>query len=169
VQISFQVTNGVKQRVDVSTRSGIVFSRAFLIHDGKGVVTWRPTMPGWAEVLVRARGHQDQLASATLRISVAPRPPAVKPPGLTLLKVPDQAKVGRGAVVMFRATDCRDALAQIEAPGQATRVWRFSCPAPRAKLTWTPTKPDRYLITVIARGEGTTTEATSRLTVERSR
>jgi uncharacterized membrane protein (UPF0182 family) len=169
VRVSFKVTGGVDEQVQVSTRSGIVFSRAFLIRDGTGDITWTPTSPGRADLLIRANGHQGQTASASLRLTVAPRPPAVTPPTVTLVKVPEHATVGRAAVVRFQATDCDEALARIEAPGGETRIWRFPCPASRARFTWTPTSPGRYLLSAIAHGDGTTARATTRLIVEGSR
>ena len=169
LRVSFKVSGGIDERVAISTRSGIVFSRAFLIRDGIGDIKWTPTSPGRADLLIRARGHQGQTATASLRLAVAPRPPAVTPPTVTLLKVPEQATVGRTATVKFRATDCTEALARIEAPGEDTRIWRFPCPAPRATFTWTPTSPGPYLLSAIAHGDGTTAQATTRLTVERSR
>ena len=78
------------------------------------------------------------------------------------------ATVGLPTVVRFRATDCDDTLLRIEAPGVATRIVRFPCPAPRARFTWTPTKPGSYALSAIAHGDGTTAKTTTRLTVERA-
>ena len=169
VRVSFKVSGGVDERVTIATRSGIVFSRAFLIRGGTGVVKWTPTSSGWADLLIRAQGHQGQTASASLRLTVEPRPPSVTPPTVTLLTVPGNATVGRASTVRFRASDCDEALARIAAPGEETRTWRFPCPAPRARFTWTPTSPGRYVLSAIAHGDGTTAQATTQLTVVRSR
>ena len=162
VRVSFKVSGGVDERVAISTRSGIVFSRAFLIRDGIGDVKWTPTSSGWADLLIRAHGHQGQTASASLRLTVEPRPPAVTPPTVTLLKVPEHATVGRASTVRFRASDCDEALARIEAPGEETRIWRFPCPAPRARSPGRRPAPAATCSSAIAHGDGTTAQATHR-------
>jgi hypothetical protein len=169
VRVSFKVTDGIEERVDISTRSGIVFSRTFLIRDGTGDIKWTPSASGRADLLILTRGHQGQTASAALRLAVAPRPPPVTPPTVTLLKVPEHPTVGRPAVVSFRAVDCDEAVARIAAPDEDTRVWTFPCPAPRARFTWTPTRPGRYQLSAIAHEHGTTAQTTTPLIVERSR
>jgi uncharacterized protein len=168
VRFSFEATHALNASVEVSTRGGIVFTRRYLIRDGTGFVEWTPRTAGPAVLRIRAHGHQGQTARETLRIAVAPRPEAASPPTVTLLQVPDAATVGRASEFAFRADGCRAALARIEGPGDDVRVWRFPCPARRARFAWTPTSPGRYLFSAIARGRGITTQATSRLTAERS-
>jgi len=169
VHVTFKVTGGRSEQVDVSTRSGIVFSRAFLIRQGTGEFAWTPTSSGSADILIRVRGHQGQTASASLRLTVAPRPPPVTPPTVTLLKVPQHAVVGRESIVAFQAVDCAVATARIEARGAVTKVWRFPCTAPRAQFSWTPAKPGQYTLSVTGRGDETTARATTRLIVGGSR
>ncbi|MCW2764580.1 MAG: hypothetical protein JWO11_539 [Nocardioides sp.] len=166
VRVSFRVTNGIDGWAKVSTRSGIVLTRRYLIRDGRGVLGWTPRAPGPAVLLIRARGHQGQTATEALRIAVAPRPEAATPPILTLLRVPDVATVGRASDFAFRADGCRVAVARIEGPGAEVRVWRFPCSARGARFAWTPTSPGRYRLTTIARGNGTTTQAATWLSAE---
>ena len=170
VRVSFKVSGGVDERVAISTRSGIVFSRAFLIRDGTGDVKWTPTSSGWADLLIRAHGHQGQTASASLRLTVAPRPPAVTPPTVTLLKVPEHATVGRPSTVRFRATDCDEALAADR--GSWGGDPDLAVPLPRSPRSASPGRRPALVATslsAIAHGDGTTAQATTRLTVERSR
>jgi excisionase family DNA binding protein len=168
VRVSFKVRNGVDAVATISTRSGIVFARRYLIRDGTGVVEWTPRAPGSAVLLLRAGGHQGQVASKRLRITVVRRPETPPPPTVTLLLVPDEVAVGRASDFAFRADDCRVAVARIEGPDD-TRAWEFPCPARRASFSWTPTTPGRYLLTTIARGGGTTAQVATRLDAERLR
>jgi uncharacterized membrane protein (UPF0182 family) len=168
VQVSFKVTNGIDGWAKVSTRSGIEFTRHYLIQDGTAVVKWTPESAGPAVLLVRARGHQSQTVTKSLRIAVASRPEPASPPTVTLLQVPDVVTVGHVSDFAFRADGCREAVARIEGPEENVRVWRFPCPARRAEFAWTPTSPGRYLLTITARGSGITAQAVSRLNAERS-
>ena len=169
VRVSFRVTHAVDELARVSTRSGIVLARHYLIRDGVGVLTWTPSTTGSAVLLIRVRGHQGQVANRSVRIAVAPRHPTAAPPTVTLVQVPDVATVGRASQFAFRADGCTEVVARIEGPGEDARVWRFGCPARDATFTWTPTRPGSYRLTTIARGEGGTSQVATRLSVERSR
>jgi hypothetical protein len=166
VRLVFRVRNAVREAAEVSTRSGIVFSRLYRIRDGTGVLTWTPRTAGRAVVVVRVVGRQGQAARELARIDVAPPPetPPVPPvPSVALLDVPRTATVGVRSEVAFRAEDCRAATARIEGPDEEVEVWRFGCPAARATFTWTPAAPGRYRLTTTARGGGTTVQASTRL------
>ena len=170
VRVSFKVANAVDEFAKISTRAGIVFSRRYEIRDGSGVVIWTPSAPGTAVLAIRVRGHQEQVATRTLRIAVAERRPVAAPPIVTLVRVPDAARPGRAARFAFRADRCTTAVARIEGgPRQAVHEWRFACPAREATFTWTPSRAGNYVLTVIARGEGGTAQVTTPLSVERSR
>jgi hypothetical protein len=166
VRVLFKVTHTRDGWAKVSTRSGVVFLRRYLIRDGTGVVEWTPTEAGKAVLLIRANGHQGQTASERLRIAVARAPEAATPPTVTILKVPDVATVGRAVEVAFRADGCHAAVARIEGPGDDVRSWRFPCPARMARFAWTPTSPGRHLLTILARGhQGQTGSASVRIDV----
>ena len=169
VRFSFEVRHAVDATVKVSTPGGIVFTRRYLIRDGTGLVTWTPKTAEPAVLVIRARGHQGQTVSKKVPITVAPRPEEAPSPTVTLLQVPNAATVGQASEVAIRADECRGALARIEGPGDEVRVWRFPCSARASRFEWTPTRPGRYLFTATARGRGTTTQAATRLTAERSR
>jgi hypothetical protein len=166
VRVEFRVRNGVRESAEVTTRSGIVVSRRYLIRDGTGVLTWTPPAPGRSVLVVRVVGKQGQVARKTLRIDVSPRPPSAPTPSVELLDVPRNSTVGVPSTIVFRADGCTAAVARIEGPADDNTVVRFPCPAPRATFRWTPTKPGRYELTVIARGGGTTVQASTRLRAE---
>ena len=168
VRVSFKVSERRRRAGhQVSTRSGIVFSRRYLIRDGTGVVKWTPKSPGSAVLLIRARGHQGQTASASLRLDgrtpprrrhASDRDPA---PGAG-----DARRSDARRPFAFRADGLPTAVARIEGSwGRDSAIWRFPCPAPRARFTWTPTSPGRYSGHAIAHGDGTTAQATTQLTV----
>ena len=168
MRVRFQVLHGRTALVRVATRSGIVFTRRYLLRDRPALVSWTPRAAGKATLFISARGEQGQVTKTKLRLRVQPRVLEDPPPTVNLLRVPDRLRVGSRAEVVFRAEGCRTATAQIESPGDETRTWEFQCPTPRASFTWTPAVPGRHLLTVSARGSGTTTQVTTRLTVEDS-
>jgi uncharacterized protein len=168
VRFSFHVKHAIDASVEVSTRGGIAFTRRYLIRDGTGLVAWTPTTAGPAVLLIRARGHQGQTESRKVHIAVTPGPEAASAPTVTLLRMPEVATVGRASVFALRADGCRVAVARIEGADEGARVWRFPCPAPRARFAWTPTSPGRYRLTTIARGGGTSTQAVTRLIAQQS-
>jgi uncharacterized membrane protein (UPF0182 family) len=166
VRILFRLKNALSASATISNRTGIVFSRDYLIRDGVGVLEWTPRQAGVAVLRIQARGHQGQVARTRLRIDVAPGPMAPLPPTLTLLKVPDVATVGRASDITFRADNCLDAVARIEGPAGEVLEWRFPCPVRDTTFSWTPTTPGTYRLTLIARGDGVTTQVSTTLTAE---
>ena len=117
-------------------------------------------------VLIRARGGQGQVAETRLRLTVRPRAPEVPPPTVSLLRVPDELRVGREARFAFQADGCLTAVAKIETPGGETLTWQFACPAGRASFAWTPAEAGRHLLTATASGGGTTAQVATTMTVE---
>jgi hypothetical protein len=166
VGVSFKVTNGLQARAEVSTRDGIVFTRRYQIRHGVGAVDWKPASAGKAVLRIRVRGHQGQTVTSTLHIVVAPSRQAVTRPTVTFIHVPDVATVGRSEKLTFQADGCRRAVAQIEGPDGRIQVWRFTCPAPVARFTWTPTMPGTYVLTAVAHRSGDSVQASTRLTAE---
>jgi hypothetical protein len=169
VRIPFRLKNALTSTATISTRTGIVFSREYLLRQGTGVVKWTPEHAGTAVLRVRARGHQGQIASKRLRIIVLPPPPEPPEPplpSLLPLKVPEVATVEEPVKFAFSADDCTVAVARIEGPGKTVLSWRFPCPALKAKFAWTPAVPGRYLLTLLARSAETTTKVTTPVTVE---
>jgi uncharacterized protein len=169
VRIPFHLKHALTATATISTRTGIVFSREYLLHQGTGVVRWTPKRPGTAVLRIKAHGRQGQTATKRVRIIVAPRlepprPPA--PPSVELLVFPEVATVGEPVKFAFRADDCSAAVARIEGPGETVLTWRFPCPARKAKFAWTPTVPGRYLLTLLARSADTTAKVTTSLTVD---
>ena len=163
MRVSFKVTDGVDESVKVSTRAGIVFTRSYLIRDGTGVVEWTPKASGPAVLLIRARGHQGQTATrkaASRRWRPAPAaaaPDRDAPPGA-------RTRRRSGARPRSRSgpTDCRVAVARIEGPGGDVRDLAVPVPRrPGALHLDADAAAGRYLLTAIARGDGTTTQATT--------
>jgi uncharacterized protein len=169
VRLTFAVTHAVNASAEVSTRSGIVFTRLYTIRNGTGVIDWTPKSPGEAVLLIRVGGHQGQTVRKKVRIDVAPGPKTTPPPTVTITHAPDLATVGKPADFAFSADGCDVASAQIEGASGEVRVWRFPCPADKAAFTWTPAKPGDYVLKVVARGPDSTTQVVTPLTVVRSR
>ncbi len=151
VRVSFTVAHGRHASVRVSTLSGIVFTRDYLLRNHRGVVKWTPEVAGPAVVLVRARGRQGQIASASLRLQVRPHTTAASP-SVELLRVPSDLVTGTPATFALRADGCRVAVARISGPVDDVPEFRFPCPVRRGTFAWTPGAPGSYLLTAEARG-----------------
>ncbi len=74
VRITFGLAHGRHASVRVSTRSGIAFTRDYVLHDHVGILRWTPDTPGRADILLRAEGRQGQTAQTSLRLRVRPPP-----------------------------------------------------------------------------------------------
>src|SRR6185369_17033048 len=70
VRVSFEVTNALRESVEVSTRGGEELSRRYLIRSGTGFVDWNPTSAGQATLLIRVRGREGQSVRKRLQIDV---------------------------------------------------------------------------------------------------
>jgi hypothetical protein len=165
VRISFTVAHGRHASVRVATRSGIEFTRRYLLRDHVGVLKWIPENPGRAVLLLRARGRQGQIATARLRLHVRPHA-STAPPSIELLRVPGGLVPGTPATFVLRADDCRVAVARIRGPEDDVQVWRFPCPVQNGSFDWTPASAGRYELTLVARaGHGLTASQQSVLRV----
>jgi hypothetical protein len=170
VRVLFKVKHSVGAVVEVATRGGVEFTRRYLIRGGTGVVEWTPRTAGRAVLRIRAGGRQGQSSSDLARITVARAPRVAPPPTVTLLETPHVATVGRDYEIVFRATECRDAVARIDTRGEQQSVWRFRCTARPIKFVWSPTRPGSSLLTVSARARrGATSQTTIQLRAERRR
>ena len=167
VRISFEIANGIHERVRVSTRSGIEFTRRYLVRDGTAVVEWTPRAAGPAVLQIRAYGHQGQTTTRIVPFDVVPGPETFAPPTVHLVQVPDVVTVGQASEFTLSADGCRVAEVRIEAPGGDVRSWRSPCPVRGATFAWTPTRPGRHVLIAIARGSGTTAQTTMSLNAER--
>jgi uncharacterized membrane protein (UPF0182 family) len=165
VSIRFRVTNGVNALAEVSTRSGIVFSRTYKVHDGIGVVDWVPEEPGRARLVVRVRGTDGQQVRARLRLGVRVNTVAM-PPTIAMIRAPRTATVGVETSFVLRAEGCRSVLARLtDVEGAVVREWRVTCPADPLRLLLTPTDPGDFRLTVQARGAGASSQVELPLTV----
>src|SRR5262249_1352780 len=142
-----------------------VFTRHFLLRDHTGVLEWTPETPGLAVVRLRARGHQGQTISTSLRLRVHRQAASVSPT-VTLLPAPADLTVGVPAEFALQADGCRVAVTQIRGPVADVPTSRFPCPVPLGTFTWTPRAPGDYVLTVEARGaDGLTASQRVRLVV----
>lgn len=165
VSVRFRVTNGISARAEVSTDTGIVFSRRYRIRNGVGVVSWVPDQPGPARLVVTVRGTEGQRTRTHLRIEVADTTVAT-PPTVTLVDAPRTGTVGEEALFVFSAEGCGKVRAQLTDPeGVVVREWRVTCPAEEVELRLTPDLPGRYTLTVRARGAGASSQFAVPLTV----
>jgi uncharacterized protein len=169
LRLLFTVTHAVNASAEVSTRTGIVFTRLYTLHHGTGVIAWTPKTAGEAVLLIRVGGHQGQTVRKRVPIEVAPGPKTTPPPTVTIVAAPDLATVGKPADFAFDANGCEVAFAQIEGTSGEVRSWRFPCPADKAAFRWTPAKPGDYVLKVVARGSDSTTQVVTPLTVARAR
>jgi uncharacterized membrane protein (UPF0182 family) len=170
MRVSFEAANALDVSVEISTRGGVELTRRYRVRNGTGFVKWTPRTAGPAELLIRARGHQGQVARETLRFAVAPGSRTPAPPSVTLVRVPSTGTVGSATEIAFRVTRASAAVVRIVHEDGEARVWRFPNPDATVEFVWTPTRPGEYLLTVRGQGSnGTTTQTTTRLTVERPR
>ncbi len=163
VRVAFHVSDGVDELARVSTRSGVVFERQFLIREGRGVIQWTPEEPGDAEVLIRVRGRQGQTVTKKLPITVEAADEDESSPLVTFINVPDRLVVGQASSFLFDAGGCDKAIARIEIPNGKTKTWTFACPARKAAFGWTTRTPGSYVVTVTAKGGKTSTSTSIRL------
>ena len=80
LRVSFEAANALDVIAEVSTRAGVEFTRRYLVRNGSGLVEWTPRTAGPAELVIRARGRQGQIARETLRITVEAGPRKMPPP-----------------------------------------------------------------------------------------
>jgi uncharacterized protein len=165
VRIVFKLAHGRRASVRVSTRSGIVLARDYVLRNHVGVLKWTPEARGPADILLRARGRQGQSARASFRIQVHPFT-AIPPPSVEILKVPRGLTVGAPATFAMAAQNCQVVAARIRGIDDDAQVWRFPCPAQRASFEWTPPAAGKYTLTVVARsGDGLTASQSVHLRV----
>jgi uncharacterized membrane protein (UPF0182 family) len=80
VRVSFEVTNALRESVEISTQGGVELERSYLIRSGTGFVEWTPASAGRATLLIRVRGREGQRARKRVQIDVvraAPRSTSV--------------------------------------------------------------------------------------------
>ena len=163
VRFSFKVADALSEVTEVSTRDG-TFTRRYRLRNGTGFFEWTPTAPGPAELRVSVRGREGQTAVDSLKLTVAPGPPPAAAT-VTMLQVPDRALAGRASDIAFSADGAREVVARIAGDDGEAREWRFSRPAGRMALAWTPARAGDYRLTVSAQASGgTTTQTTIPLT-----
>ncbi|WP_167305914.1 UPF0182 family protein [Nocardioides euryhalodurans] len=165
VRVWFEVVNGRSVSARLSTRSGIVLDREYLLRDGRAVISWTPQSAGRATLLIRARGGQRQVAETRLRLTVQRRPPEEPPPSVELLRVPERLRVGSAAEFTVRGEDCRRVITRIESADGETWTWESACPVDRATIRWSPPASGRYLLTTTAVGDASSAQATTTLRV----
>jgi uncharacterized protein UPF0182 len=151
VRVPFRVSRGRQALARVSTRSGIVFSRQFLLPDHTGVVSWTPEVTGRAVILLRVTGRQGQTVSTRLRVTVHARPVSASP-AITLVTVPEDLTVGVPSTFALPADACRVAVVRIRGPVDDVPRFSFPCPVGSGVFSWTPAAPGRYVLTGVARG-----------------
>ena len=166
VRITFGLAHGRHASVRVSTRSGIAFTRDYVLHDHVGILRWTPDTPGRADILLRAEGRQGQTAQTSLRLRVRP-PAVVAPPVVQILHLPAKITVKRPVTIVLSGLNCQDLAARIRGPEDEAEVWRFPCPAQLASFDWTAKTPGSYELTVVARSsDGLTASQTVTLVVQ---
>jgi hypothetical protein len=149
VRIVFRLSHGHRASARVSTRSGIVFARNYVLDHHVGVLEWTPDSPGRADVLLKALGGEGQTARASVRLHVLPStsPP---PPSLTIVDPPEGLEVGKVARFSFAADDCTDVTARIRSGEEDSHVWTWPCPVRNGGFEWEPEAPGRYTLVVRA-------------------
>ena len=167
VRVTFQVAGSVGQLVRISTRSGVVFEREYLLRDGTGVVTWTPTESGPADLLIQATGRDDQVVTRKVQLSVFESPQGQQPPVITFDETPDDPVVGRAVRFVVTTDDCLGAVARITGQDDYLLEWTLPCPTTRRAITWTPPTAGSFVFSVVADGSATSTEVSLRLTVRR--
>ena len=152
LRLSFEVTNSLREIVNISTRGGVL-RRRYTIREGTGFIEWTPDTPGQAAIRITTYGGQGQTAMDSVTIPVTPGS-APSPPIITLVQVPRVATVGRQSQIVFRVSGSQVVVARIAGDRGEARSWRFTKPPRTISLTWTPSRPGSYLFTVLARRSG---------------
>lgn len=167
LRLFFRVENGVHVLAQVSTRSGVVFSRRYLIHDGIGLLRWTPKTAGPADLVIKARGGQGQKAIARLHLLVSARESGPQAPTVTLTRLPKGVTVGAEATIGFDAANCSVAVVRMQDPSGVTNSWRVPCTSGSEHVDWSPSKAGNYQLTITANGGGTRSGVQTSLKVGR--
>jgi hypothetical protein len=168
VRVLFKIKHGAGAVAQVASRSGVEFTRRYVMRGGTGVIEWTPKAAGRAVLRIRATGRQGQSAGDLAQITVARAPRVAAPPTVSLLNTPHVARVGGTYEIFLRASRCREALVRVNGAGEQQSVWRFRCATRPLRFNWSPTRPGRHLLTVSARGRrGAAAQAALPLSVER--
>jgi uncharacterized protein len=161
VTIQFRVENAKRETVTIVSPDGREHVSHRRVVTGPGSVTWVPTVPGGARVLVSVRGLDGTEVTHSISVQVLGRPPTVQ-----LLRTPAQAVVGQPVLIPFRITRSSHAQATVSTLAGITFTRDYDLPQGRGVIDWTPDSAGSATILVRASGDqGQTASVMLRLTV----
>jgi hypothetical protein len=165
VRIRFQVSNGLTERVRVTSREGTVLSRRLRVHDGAATVRWLPRKPGRFEVRVSARGVDGSLTTDTSKLTVGSGPPPGGPT-VQLGALPRNPVVGRPVRIEFKVTNATSETVHLESAHTGGLTWQRQVRTGGAAVNWVPQRAGPARLRIIVRGtDGHSVEQLTRLTV----
>ena len=167
VPIRFQVTNGLTEKVRITSRKGTVLSKRLRVRDGAEAVRWVPRRPGRFGVRVSVRGIDGSLTTDRGTMTVGRGPPGGGPT-LQLGALPREPVVGRPLRIQFKVTNAASETLRIEAAHAEVLTWQRQVRTGRGAINWIPQPAGPVRLRIIVRGaDGHTVEQSMPLTVRK--
>jgi len=167
VPIRFQVTNGLTERVRISSGNETVLSKRLRARNGPAAVRWAPRSPGSFRVRVSVRGVDGSVVDDTRAITVRPGPPGGGPT-VQFSRLPRAPVVGRPARIEFKVTNAATETVRIESTDGTTLTWKRQVHSGRGAVNWVPQETGRaQLLTIVRGADGQTIELATDLKVHK--
>jgi hypothetical protein len=167
VPIRFQVTNGLTERVRITSRKGTVLSKRLRVRHGAAAVRWVPRRPGRFGVRVSVRGVDGSLAFDRSTVTVGRGPPGGGPT-VQLGALPREPVVGRPLRIQFKVTDAATETLRIESAHAGGLTWHRQVRTGRGAINWIPQRAGPARLVIVVRGaDGHTVEQSMPLTVRK--
>jgi uncharacterized protein len=167
VPIRFQVTNGLTERVRITSRKGTVLSKRLRVRDGAAVVRWVPQKPGRFRVGVSVRGIDGSLTTDRSAVTVGRGPPGGGPT-VQLGAIAREPVVGRLLRIEFKVTNAASETLRIESAHAGVLTWQRRVRTGRGAINWIPQHAGPVRLGIVVRGaDGHTVEQSMPLTVRK--
>ena len=161
------MTNGLTERVRITSRKGTVLSKRLRVRDGAAAVRWVPRRPGRFGVRVSVRGIDGSLTTDRGTMTVGRGPPGGGPT-LQLGALPREPVVGRPLRIQFKVTNAASETVRIESAHADVLTWQRQVRTGRGAINWIPQQAGPVRLRIIVRGaDGHTVEQSMPLTVRK--
>jgi uncharacterized protein len=167
VPIRFQVTNGLAERMRITSQEGTVLSRRFRIRDGAKRVPWVPRKPGRFSIHVSVRGIDGSLTTDRSAVTVGRGPPGGGPT-VQLGALPRDPVAGRLLRIEFSVTNAATETLSIESAHAGALTWHRQVRRGRGAINWMPQQAGLARLRIVVRGaDGHAVEQSTDLTVRK--
>jgi hypothetical protein len=167
VPIRFQVTNGLTERVRITSGERTVLSKRLRVRDGARVVRWVPRRPGRFGVRVSVRGIDGSLTTDRSAMTVGRGPPGGGPT-LQLGALPREPVVGRPVRIQFKVANAATETLRIESAHAGVLTWHRRVRTGRGAINWIPQQAGPARLRIVVQGaDGHAVEQSMHLTVRK--